>query len=84
MNKNTSKNASTQLIRDAAGMTSAKMDQAPGNWIMQHADSFQVKLQETTLQASTHTHTVYSVFYHKRHFNVDQRSQGWNQQPSYR
>lgn len=68
MNKNTSKNASTQLIRDAAGMTSAKMDQARGNWIMQHADNFQVKhnfaprevkLQETTL---IHTHTL-SILY---------------------
>lgn len=65
MNKNTSKNASTQLIRDAAGMTSAKMDQAPGNWIMQHAESFQVKLQETTLQASTHTHCLLCILSQK-------------------
>lgn len=43
MNKNTSTNASAQLIREAAGKTSAKMDQACGNWIMQHADKFQVK-----------------------------------------
>lgn len=44
-------------------MTSAKMDQAPGNWIMQHADNFQVKLQETTLQANTHTHTLSTLYF---------------------
>lgn len=52
MNKNTSKNASTQLIRDAAGMTSAKMDQP-------------LKLQETTLQASTHTHCLLCILSQK-------------------
>lgn len=82
MNKNTSKNASTQLIRDAAGMTSAKMDQAleTGLCSMLTVSRSNCKKQHYKL---VHTHTVYSVFYHKRHFSVDQRSQGSNQQPSY-
>lgn len=55
-------------------MTSAKMDQARGNWIMQHADNFQVKhnfaprevkLQETTLQANTHTHCLFCILSQK-------------------